>query len=531
MTHCGHGIPRRRLTVGDRDPAHRRDPSRRRRLRARRHGDRRGAARRGDPGGRLPAHVRCGRRPVRARAAVRRRDARDLLERPLPDGRRSRRARRDCRPCRSAGPCRSRCPARSRGGTRCTRRARGSRGPTRSRRRCRSPPTASRSAGPSPGHSTDPDAPFADDPGLAAIFYPGGHTRVAGRRSSRQPALARTLRAHRRRRARGVVRRRRRAMPTRPGSAAAGSPITIDGPRGARGERARADAWRPSAICTCSVVPPNSQGFVLLQILALLERLGIDPDLDGAGRRPHRARDRGGQRRSRPAPRRPRSHARAPVHPARRRTPGGAGRPGARHARGTLRPDGDTIALVTADAEGNAVSLIQSLFWGFGSGILETETGHRRAEPGRVLHARSRPSEPVRTGGAALPHADAGPDPPSGRAGGGRRARWAATSSRRSTCTRSRKTFVAGAHPGRRGRRAALGGARSRRRPRATADRRGAGRSRGRRGGARREAGDFELTEEDAFGHAHLIRANPGRVRGRLGPSSRRCRGGRLSQA
>ena len=41
----------------------------------------------------------------------------------------------------------------------------------------------------------------------------------------------------------------------------------------------------------------------------------------------------------------------------------------------TLRPDGDTIALVTADAEGNAVSLIQSLFWGFGSGILEPETG------------------------------------------------------------------------------------------------------------------------------------------------------------
>src|SRR5205085_6949146 len=35
-----------------------------------------------------------------------------------------------------------------------------------------------------------------------------------------------------------------------------------------------------------SVVPPNSQGFALLQMFALLERLGIDPDLDGldAGR-------------------------------------------------------------------------------------------------------------------------------------------------------------------------------------------------------------------------------------------------------
>ena len=30
------------------------------------------------------------------------------------------------------------------------------------------------------------------------------------------------------------------------------------------------------------VAPPNSQGFVLLQILALLERLGLTPDMDGA---------------------------------------------------------------------------------------------------------------------------------------------------------------------------------------------------------------------------------------------------------
>ena len=39
------------------------------------------------------------------------------------------------------------------------------------------------------------------------------------------------------------------------------------------------------------------------------------------------------------------------------------------------RLNGDTIALVTADAEGFAVSLIQSLFWGFGSGICEPTTG------------------------------------------------------------------------------------------------------------------------------------------------------------
>ena len=36
---------------------------------------------------------------------------------------------------------------------------------------------------------------------------------------------------------------------------------------------------------------------------------------------------------------------------------------------------GDTIAIVTADAEGNAVSLIQSLYWEFGSGVIAGDTG------------------------------------------------------------------------------------------------------------------------------------------------------------
>ena len=37
--------------------------------------------------------------------------------------------------------------------------------------------------------------------------------------------------------------------------------------------------------------------------------------------------------------------------------------------------EGDTIAIVTADAEGNAVSLIQSLYWEFGSGVIAGDTG------------------------------------------------------------------------------------------------------------------------------------------------------------
>jgi gamma-glutamyltranspeptidase/glutathione hydrolase len=36
---------------------------------------------------------------------------------------------------------------------------------------------------------------------------------------------------------------------------------------------------------------------------------------------------------------------------------------------------GDTIAIVSADAQGNAVSLIQSLYWEFGSGVIAGDTG------------------------------------------------------------------------------------------------------------------------------------------------------------
>jgi len=50
---------------------------------------------------------------------------------------------------------------------------------------------------------------------------------------------------------------------------------------------------------------------------------------------------------------------------------------------GTARPgDGGTVYLATADAGGMMVSLIQSNFWGFGSGIVDPETGisfHNRA--------------------------------------------------------------------------------------------------------------------------------------------------------
>ncbi|HSK53575.1 MAG TPA: gamma-glutamyltransferase, partial [Clostridia bacterium] len=40
-----------------------------------------------------------------------------------------------------------------------------------------------------------------------------------------------------------------------------------------------------------------------------------------------------------------------------------------------VRPGGDTVFLATVDGEGNAVSLIQSNYFGFGSGVVDPDTG------------------------------------------------------------------------------------------------------------------------------------------------------------
>jgi gamma-glutamyltranspeptidase len=137
-----------------------------------------------------------------------------------------------------------------------------------------------------------------------------------------------------------------------------------------------------------SVTPPGSQGFVLLEALAALERLAIDPDPIG----PDAAilarvlmaassdRDR---------------HLADPdamsVHVSALLDDGHIaalcdvvrgrldGHPGTTPVEGRLfglpHVPGDTIALVTADAEGWGVALIQSLYSGFGAGILEPATG------------------------------------------------------------------------------------------------------------------------------------------------------------
>jgi len=127
-----------------------------------------------------------------------------------------------------------------------------------------------------------------------------------------------------------------------------------------------------------SVAPPNSQGFVLLQALALIDRLGIDPDPSGpdAGtiaeifRVASQDRDRHNA-----DPRRARvligtlledGHLAAMADAV------------AQHAREPAPPppvSTDTIALLAVDCTGLGISLIQSLSDGFGSGILEPRTG------------------------------------------------------------------------------------------------------------------------------------------------------------
>ncbi len=220
---------------------------------------------------------------------------------------------------------------------------------------------------------------LAADPGLAGVFFPGGRPLAEGDLLV-QPALAETLEAI-----------AEEGPPALYGGAVGAR--LVEGLRAAGSRMAVEDLERHQAELAApllgryrdldvSVAPPNSQGFVLLEILAAIERLEADPDPLGpdaallaevfrvasADRDRHNADPH---------------VARVPIstllddgHIAAicdevRAGPTGAAIP----LRHPGRLSGDTIALVTADGEGRAVSLIQSLYSGFGSGILEPSTG------------------------------------------------------------------------------------------------------------------------------------------------------------
>ena len=137
-----------------------------------------------------------------------------------------------------------------------------------------------------------------------------------------------------------------------------------------------------------SVTPPASQGFVLLEALAAVERLEIDPDPIGS--------DATTLARILVAASSDRDRHLADPRAMTIHVPGLlddghiaalcdvvlgglTGHPGSSsvrdHVLGRPHVPGDTVALVTADADGWGVSLIQSLYSGFGAGILEPSTG------------------------------------------------------------------------------------------------------------------------------------------------------------
>jgi gamma-glutamyltranspeptidase len=242
----------------------------------------------------------------------------------------------------------------------------------------------------------------ARDPGMAAVFLTDGRTPAIGDAIA-QPALGATLEAV----AHGGADTFYRGDPgTRyaSGLRELGVPITSGDLA-----RHRADLLPPLGAryreLHVSVAPPNSQGFTLLELLSLIERLGIDPDPNGpdAGTFGLAAQAAGADRDLHLA-----DADTMTAHPHTLLDDGhlagladeirGRAVPATVHA----SPDGDTIALVAADAEGHAVSLIQSLFYGFGSCLLEPSTGivaHNRGaaftlEPGHPneLKAGKRPA-------------------------------------------------------------------------------------------------------------------------------------------
>jgi gamma-glutamyltranspeptidase/glutathione hydrolase len=214
----------------------------------------------------------------------------------------------------------------------------------------------------------------AADAGMRSVFMPGGRTLRMGD-TLLQPALGATLR---RLAASGADELYRGETGARlvAGLAALGCRLTE-----ADLAAHRADV-EPALSATVGdlelhTMGPNSQGFCLLQIMATVAHLGLDDPL-GAGAPVlaslfrESARDRDAHLADPAAMAGPVEALLTPEHIAglAQRAAASATRPEM-----TTPAHGDTIAVVAADANGLSVSLIQSIFSGFGSGVLEPETG------------------------------------------------------------------------------------------------------------------------------------------------------------
>jgi len=162
------------------------------------------------------------------------------------------------------------------------------------------------------------------------------------------------------------------------GAAAAGSPLTADD-LAAHGAQWVEPLRVPYRGGEAASFPPPTQGFAALAILSLLEGFDL-AELDEADyvhlvveatKLAFEDRDR-----YLADPRFvtvPVAHCLDGARLAERRRL--ISRRAARPVPGGAALEGDTIAIVTADADGNAVSLIQSLYWEFGSGVVAGDTG------------------------------------------------------------------------------------------------------------------------------------------------------------
>jgi gamma-glutamyltranspeptidase len=205
------------------------------------------------------------------------------------------------------------------------------------------------------------------DPGLADVFAPGGR-RLATGDVLQQPALAATLRA--------LSAGGARALYT---GAIAAALAAVPGVAFTAGDLAAFTPERtPPLSATVAGVavhtsPPNSSGVLLLQALATLDRLGLEDPLGADADALAEVFRRGAADRDAYLgdPRAGASDGADFLAPDRLL----AERPPPFTVQRRPRPTGDTVAVVASDEDGRAVSLIQSLFHGFGSGILEPATG------------------------------------------------------------------------------------------------------------------------------------------------------------
>jgi gamma-glutamyltranspeptidase len=220
-------------------------------------------------------------------------------------------------------------------------------------------------------HIVDPEhADLFGMPDFDRVFRPGGQPLHAGE-SFAQPALAETFRILRREGPEsfyeGTLARRTVAFLRSRGSSLAEDDFVEFAP----------EVTEPVSVTfrglTVSTSPPNTHGFVLLRALRALDELGSnDPlgdDLGAVMRIFHHA--NGLRSKYLADPRRSIVDVGELVHADLLATSA----LGAVPERTAPVPHGDTVGISTADSDGYAVSLIQSVYGGFGSGIIDPETG------------------------------------------------------------------------------------------------------------------------------------------------------------